>query len=81
MLIQIVYRLLQQLITEKQLLINEGTDIHQMATELVQEMPKAKFGSHFGSWLSSQLLAHENVVELYASDEELKQSLQDLGVR
>jgi hypothetical protein len=80
-LIQIVYRLLQQLITEKQLLVVEKTDMYSLATELVQEMPRAKFGAHFGSWLSSQLLAHHNVVELYASDQDLNEALQGLGAR
>ena len=79
MLVQIVHRLLQKLVKEEQLLLTEGATVVSIANDIVQAMPKAAFASHFGSWISSQLLDHPDVEELFASDRELTNALKDLG--
>ena len=79
MLAQIVHRFLEKLVREQQLLLAEGTDVQSLSLDIVQEMPNASFGSHFGSWLATQLVSHPQVEELFASDQELNDALKDLG--
>ena len=79
MLVQIVHRLLQKLVRDKQLLLIDGTDIADLARDIVQAMPSAAFASHFGPWISKQLLSHSSVEELFASNQELNDALKDLG--
>ena len=79
MLVQIVHRLLQKLVREELLLLIEGADITSVANDIVTAMPNAAFASHFGPWLSEQLLAHSKVEELFASNQELNEALKDLG--
>jgi hypothetical protein len=79
MLVQIVHRLLQKLVNEEQLLLAEGASVIQIANDIVKEMPRASFASHFGPWISTQLLAHPLVDELFASDRELTNALKDMG--
>ena len=55
-------------------LVNEA-NVTVLATEIVNQMPSAGFGSHFGSWLANALIQHRWVEELYASNEELTDML------
>ena len=78
MLFQIMRSVIQFLVQNEQLELSQNADIDQLATELVQKMPSASFGSHFGSWLAKALIEHESVEELFASDKDLKNVLQDI---
>ena len=79
MLHSIMTRLVQQLIEKELLLLTtEGSEI-QLIDDLLRRMPQAQFGSHFGSWLSKELISHPSVDELFASDEELTDMLRFLG--
>ena len=75
MLIQIMTRLLTQLVTEEKLLLIEGTTISELVEDILIEMPNAGFGAQFGSWLSATLIHHPKVDELFVSDEELTEML------
>jgi len=79
MLHQIVYRLLTKLIQQDLLLLKEESSVQTLAQDIVAAMPNAAFASHFGSWLSEQLLSHPIVEELFASDKELTTMLRDIG--
>ena len=79
MLHQIVYRLLTKLIQQDLLLLKEESSVQTLAQDIVVAMPNAAFASHFGSWLSEQLLSHPIVEELFASDTELTRMLRDIG--
>ena len=74
----ILLSVLDYLITEEKLELAENADKRKIATDLLKNMPKASFGSHFGSWLGKSLIAHEMVEELFASDQELKNVLQEI---
>ena len=79
MLHQIVYRLLTKLIQQDLLLLTEEYSAQALAQDIVTAMPNAAFASHFGPWLSKQLLSHPFVEELFASDKELTIMLRDVG--
>ena len=79
MLHQIVYRLLTKLIQQDLLLLKDGASVQALTQDLLTAMPNASFASHFGSWLSEQLLSHPSVDELFASDQELTLLLRDVG--
>ena len=79
MLLRIVQRLLENLIKEEQLLLQEGTEVGNLANDIITAMPNAAFASHFGPWLSEQLLNHPGVDELFASDRDITNALKDLG--
>ena len=75
MLIQIMTRLIAQLVTEEKLLLVEGSKISDLVDDILIEMPNAGFGAQFGSWLSATLINHPKVDELFVSDEELTERL------
>ena len=79
MLHSIMTRLVQQLIEKELLLLTPEGSVIQLIDDLLRRMPQAQFGSHFGSWLSQELINHPSVDELFASDEELTDMLRFLG--
>lgn len=79
MLHSIMTRLVQQLIERELLLLKPDSSVPQLIEDLLRLMPQAQFGSHFGSWLSAELINHHSVDELFASDEELTDMLRFLG--
>ena len=79
MLHQIVCRLLTKLIQQDLLLLKEGCSVQILTQDILTAMPNAAFASHFGPWLSEQLLSHPAVDELFASDQELTLLLRDVG--
>ena len=79
MLHSIMTRLVQQLIERELLLLKPKGSIDELIEDLLRRMPHAQFGSHFGSWLSAELINHHSVDELFASDEELTDMLRFLG--
>ena len=79
MLHDIMTRLLLQLLERKLLLLKPDGSVTQLIDDLLRRMPQAQFGSHFGSWLSKELINHPSVDELFASDEELIDMLRFLG--
>ena len=79
MLHDIMTRLLHQLLERKLLLLKSDGSVTQLIDDLLRRMPQAQFGSHFGSWLSKELINHPSVDELFASDEELIDMLRFLG--
>ena len=79
MLHSIMTRLVQQLIERELLLLKQDSSVSQLIEDLLRLMPQAQFGSHFGSWLSTELINHPCVDELFASDEELTDMLRFLG--
>ena len=72
-------RLVQQLIERELLLLKPNSSVSILIEDLLRLMPQAQFGSHFGGWLSTELINHPNVEELFASDEELTDMLRFLG--
>jgi len=78
MLMTILLSVLDYLIAEEKLELSKNADKRKTASDLLQKMPSASFGSHLGSWLGKALIAHEMVEELYASDQELKNVLQEI---
>ena len=79
MLHSIMTRLIQQLLEKELLLLTPEGTVTQLIDDLLQRMPQAQFGAHFGSWLSEELINHPSVEELFASDEELTDMLRFLG--
>ena len=79
MLHSIMTRLVQQLIDRQLLLLKPKSSVDELIEDLLRQMPQAQFGSHFGSWLSNELINHHSVDELFASDEELTDMLRFLG--
>ncbi len=79
MLHSIMTRLVQQLIKRELLLLKPGGSVPILIEDLLRLMPQAQFGSHFGGWLSSELIKHPSVDELFASDEDLTDMLRFLG--
>ena len=79
MLHSIIHRLLLQLVEQDLLLLIPNTDLTSFANEIVQEMPKAQFGAHFGSWFATLLVAHPSVEEVFATDEQLTDMLRYTG--
>ena len=79
MLHSIMTRLVQQLIDRQLLLLKPESSVAELIEDLLRRMPQAQFGSHFGSWLSTELINHHSVDELFASDEELTDMLRFLG--
>ena len=79
MLHSIMTRLLKQLLEQELLLLKPQSSVSKLVDDLLLRMPQAQFGSHFGSWLSEELLNHPSVDELFASDEELTDMLRFLG--
>ena len=78
MLLTIIISVLDYLIQEEKLELKEGAQKTLIAQDLLQKMPSASFGSHFGSWIGKALIEHEMVEELFASDQELKNVLQEI---
>lgn len=78
MLMTIILSVLDYLISEEKLELTENADKTKLASDLLQKMPSATFGSHFGSWLGKSLIEHEMVEELFASDHDLKNVLQEI---
>lgn len=78
MLMKIILTALNYLLQNKRLILAEDGDLQQIATDILKKMPDATFGSHFGSWLGQALIEHDMVEELFASDKELKNVLQDM---
>lgn len=78
MLMKIILTALNYLLENKRIILTEAGDIQTIATEILQKMPDAPFGSHFGSWLGKELIGHAMVEELFATDKELKNVLQDM---
>ena len=58
MLHSIMTRLVQQLIERELLLLKPNSSVSQLIDDLLHRMPQAQFGSHFGSWLSQELINH-----------------------
>ena len=79
MLHSIMTRLVQQLIKRELLLLKHDASVPLLIEDLLRLMPQAQFGSHFGGWLSSALIKHPSVDELFASDEDLTDMLRFLG--
>ena len=75
MLDTIILRLLEQLLAQELLLLTTDSNIQELALDIVREMPKAQFGSHFGSWFSQTLIGHPSVEELFATDAQLTNML------
>ena len=78
MLLQIMISVLEYLTKEEKIELTPDANIQKLATDLVEQMSSASFGSHFGSWLASRLIEHPMVEELFATDKELKNVLQDM---
>lgn len=74
----IILSVLDYLQREEKLELVDNADKQKIAQDLLQKMPSASFGSHFGSWLGKALIEHEMVEELFASDHELKNVLQEI---
>lgn len=79
MLHSIMTRLVQQLIDRDLLLLKPDSSVALLIEDLLRLMPQAQFGSHFGGWLSTELINHPSVDELFASDEDLTDMLRFLG--
>ena len=79
MLHSIMTRLVQQLLERELLLLKPRSSGNLLIDDLLNKMPHAQFGSHFGSWLSKELINHPSVEELFATDEELTDMLRFLG--
>ena len=78
MLMNILLSVINYLLAEEKLELAENADKKKIASDLLKNMPQASFGSHFGSWLGKSLIEHEMVEELFASDHELKNVLQEI---
>ena len=79
MLNSIIHRLLRQLVEQDLLLLIPNTDLTTLANEIVQEMSKAQFGAHFGSWFGALLIEHPSVEEVFATDDQLTEMLSYTG--
>ena len=75
MILKITTKLLERLVTNGSLQLVPDANINVLANEVVNQMPAAGFGSHFGSWLANTLIEHRWVEELYATNEELTDML------
>lgn len=75
MLVRIVHRLLTQLVEEELLVLVPEASMDTLVSDIVQAMPSAQFGDHFGSWFGNILIQHAFVEELFASDGELTDML------
>lgn len=75
----IIRAVLLELDRRELLEVAPGVDLHQLADRISATMQGAKAFSQFSSWLSDALLASDDVVELYASNEELLDVLRDVS--
>ena len=78
MIPKIILHVLQKLVAEEQIELTPDADIYQLRDELVQELASAQTGAQFGSWLAKQLLNSKWVDELYVTDQELYQLLDQI---
>jgi hypothetical protein len=79
MLHSIIHRLLRQLVEQELLLLIPDTDLTDFSNEIVQQMRKAQFGAHFGSWFGALLINHPSVDEVFATDDQLTEMLSYTG--
>ena len=79
MLYRIILATLKELLDSNQLELSSEANIESISHDLMQKMPQAGFGAHFGSWLANELCQHSMVEELFASDEELKEILHHIN--
>lgn len=78
MIAQIIYDVLFQMHQQELLLITDNATIEDIVTDIMQQMPDANIGTHVGSWLANILIKHPLVEEVFATDVEINEILQDI---
>ena len=78
MLSQLLRELLEQLIEENQLELSQEAHLPTLIRDLQQTMDTAPPFQGVANWLSDNLIAHPMVEELYATNEEIIQRINQL---
>ena len=78
MIPKIILHVLQTLVKQEQIELTPDADLYRLRDELVKELASAQTGAQFGSWLAKQLLNSQWVDELYVTDQELYQLLDQI---
>ena len=75
---RIVAQMLQELINQELLELASGATLETLEAELVSSMSKARSFSQATPFLAESLVQSDKVVELYASNDQLRNILQNL---
>ena len=78
MLNQLLRDLLEQMIEQNQLELTKGADLATLIRELQQTMNAAPPFQGVAKWLSENLIAHPMVEELYATNAEIIERINQL---
>ena len=78
MIYTILIRLLTQMIQDGELILVENTNLEDFVKDLMATSAQADLGTSVANWLSTELLKRQEVEELFLSDKEIQQKLQNL---
>ena len=78
MIYTILIRLLTQMIQDEELILVENTNLEDFVKDLMATSAHADLGTSVANWLSTELLKRKEVEELFLSDEEIQEKLQNL---
>ena len=78
MIYTILLRLFNQMIQDGELILVENTNLEDFVKDLMTTSAQADLGTSVANWLSTELLKRKEVEELFLSDKEIQQKLQNL---
>jgi hypothetical protein len=78
MIYTILLRLLKTMIQDGDLILSKNINLEDFVKALMSTSAQTDLGTSVASWLSTELLKREEVEELFLSDKEIQQKLQNL---